>query len=300
VSAPAHRAGAVAFLLATALTILLVPAAAGSAAITKCADVMFVGARGSGELEEAATDGMGVPIDYMGKQLAKQVLAYGETFAFRQVPYSADSVDELVPSGLEIDSMKAAGVVGIGAPEAGVAGLTGAAAIYYARHAKPYLRSIADGIAKTIARVKQLTGACPEAELILAGYSQGAMAIHQAELQLQREGDEEALIAIGGTLLLGDGDRVPNTAAKLIGGAPRGGEGVRVYLHGVKPRDVAEPETTAEICVANDIVCDFRLQLDRAFYSQGAHIHSEYKDNPQRRYLDLAVDWLAHQMGLSG
>jgi Cutinase len=300
VSIRLQAAWLVALGLAVAFAIALIPASPAGATFTKCADVMFVGARGSGEPEVAATDGMGVPVDYMGRQLEKQVVAYGETFALRQVPYSADSVDELVPSSLEIKGMKAAGVIGIGDPAAGVAGLTGAAAIYYARHAKPYLASVADGIRQTVARVKQLNASCPEAELILAGFSQGAMAVHEAELQLQREGDEEALDSIGGTLLLGDGDRVPNTAAKLIGGAPRRGEGVRVYLHGVKARDVVEPETTVEICVANDIVCDFKLQLDKPYYSEGAHIHSEYKDNPQRAYLDEAVDWLADEIGLTG
>ncbi|HJZ35911.1 MAG TPA: cutinase family protein, partial [Solirubrobacterales bacterium] len=205
---------------------LLTAARPADGAIVKCADVMFVGARGSGEPETAQTDGMGVPVDYMGKGLEKLVLAEGESFAFRQVPYGADSVSELVPSKLEIDGMKVAGIVGVGSPGAGVAGLAGAAALYYTRHARPYLASIADGVAKTVARVRQLNASCPESELILAGYSQGAMAIHQAELRLEREGDEEALDTIGGTLLLGDGDRVPHSRAKLIGGAPQGGEGV--------------------------------------------------------------------------
>jgi hypothetical protein len=42
--------------------------------------------RGSGEPEDAASDGMGVPVDYMGRQLEKRVVVYGESFAFRQVP----------------------------------------------------------------------------------------------------------------------------------------------------------------------------------------------------------------------
>lgn len=296
-------AGRGAFLLSLvgvlAAALFLTAAPRAEATFAKCADVMFVGARGSGELEQAKTDGMGVPVDHMGKQLEKFVLRVGETFAFRQVPYSADSVLELVPSKVEVAAIKGIGAAGLGNPAAGTAGLTGAVAVYYARHARPYLKSIAEGVANTISRVKQLNANCPESELVLAGYSQGAMAIHQAELQLERDGDEEALDTIGGTLLLGDGDRVPNTRAKLIGGAPRGGEGVQVYLHGFKPRDVPEPETTVEICVPGDIVCDFRFYADKAQYVEGSFAHSGYKDLPQQKYLDDAVDWLARELGLT-
>lgn len=97
------------------------------------------------------------------------------------------------------------------AAAAGATNLGAAELIYEKKNLKPYEASLADGVKQTIADVRAVLSLCPESELVLAGYSQGAMAVHQAELQLQRGGDEEALGAIGGTLLLGDGDRVPNT-----------------------------------------------------------------------------------------
>ncbi len=259
---------------------------------------MFIGARGSGE---PASSGMGVPVTHMARRLGKAVDAYGEKMGTLNVLYTADSVSELVPDKAEIAEIAASGVLGLGNPGAGVAGLTGAAAVYYAHHARPYLASIKDGVRRTIEAAEAQLSLCPESELVLAGYSQGAMAIHQAELQLQHEGREELLDAIGGTLLLGDGDRVPHSAAKLIGGAPSGGQGVQVALHGFKPRDVVEPETTVEICVPDDIVCDFKLRTDVgaiAAYRSGSQLHSGYKDKPQSVYLDRAVDWLGREMGL--
>jgi len=80
-----------------------------------------------------------------------------------------------------------------------------------------------------------------------------------------------------------------------------GGQGVQVALHGFKPHDVVEPETTVEICVPGDIVCDFKLRTDvgaLAAYRSGSQLHSGYKDKPQSVYLDRAVDWLAREMGL--
>jgi hypothetical protein len=227
--------------------------------------------------------GVGKPVAYMAGLLEKDVSAYGETMGILPVIYTADSVAELKPSKAELAEM----VIG------------GARQIYEERNLRPYEASIADGVTQTIADVHAALDRCPETELVLAGYSQGAMAIHQAELQLEQNGDEEALDAIGSTLLLGDGDRAPDTQAKIFGLAPTGGEGVQVYFGRFRPLDVPEPETTAEICVRGDIVCDFKLHLDKAFYTKGTHIHSSYDVEPQQAYLRQAVAWLAEEMGLT-
>jgi hypothetical protein len=282
--------GVLTTLLITALG--LVPGTALATTPHGCRDVMFIGARGSGEPLQVKKNkkkitvfhGVGKPIDYMAGLLEKDVLAYGETMGILPVVYKADGVEDLIPSKSELAEMA----------------LGGAAGIYYSQNYKPYVDSIADGVTRTIADIHATVDRCPETELVLGGYSQGAMAVHQAELQLERAGDEEALDAIGGTLLLGDGDRSPNTQAKIFGGAPTGGEGVQVYLHGAKPEDVAEPETTAEICARGDIVCDFKLHLDRAWYQEGAYVHASYNVEPQQVFLRQAVAWLAEEMGLVG
>jgi hypothetical protein len=279
---------------------------ARAAAAIPCPDVAFIGARGSGEPDHLVKHGknvpyhrgMGAPIDYMAKRLEAIVSNYGEEMRPLSVIYSADGVEELIPDKSEVFAMAASGGLGLGNPAAGVAGLSGAAALYYARHLRPYEASIARGVAQALVEIKTVLSRCPEEEIVLAGYSQGAMVIHQAELRLEREGNSAALDAIGGTLLLGDGDRVPHSAAKLIGGAPSGGEGVQVYLHGFKAQDVVEPESTVEICAPGDVVCDFTLHTDgTAFYRAGAHTHSNYDQPPQSSFLDAAVDWLAVQMG---
>jgi Cutinase len=285
-------------LLPCALALLLLGSALWSGAARAettphgCPDVIFIGARGSGEpLQEKKNGklvtvfkGVGKPVDYMAGLLEKDVTAYGEKMGILPVIYRADSVDELFPSKGELAEMA----------------LGGARHVFEEKNLKPYEASIADGVSKTIADVHATLSGCPESELVLAGYSQGAMAVHQAELQLEHDGDEEALDAIGGTLLLGDGDRAPNTQAKIFGGAPAGGEGVQIYFQRFGPIDVVEPETTAEICVRGDVVCDFKLHLDSAFYKEGTHVHSSYDIEPQQVYLRQAVAWLAEEMGLTG
>ncbi|HJQ29593.1 MAG TPA: cutinase family protein [Rubrobacter sp.] len=283
-------------ILCGALAMVLIALSVGvgsarAATATNCPDVMFIGARGSGEpllkkgsYVETESRGVGAPLAYMAGLLEEDVRGYGEEMQVFPVAYSADSVDDLVPSKTELAEMA----------------LGGAATIYYERNYKPYAASIVGGVRQTIADIRSTIDRCPEAELVLAGYSQGAMAVHQAELQLEREGDEEALDAIGGTLLLGDGDRAPNTQAKLFGGAPRGGEGVQVYLHGFRAADVPEPETTAEICIKGDIVCDFGIHLSISWYKHATYVHTHYtKDPGEKAVLSQAVAWLAEEMGLS-
>lgn len=265
---------------------LLKPPAADAA--KACPDVLFLGARGSGEPGLAKESSMGTPVNQMASYLETDVEALGETFETRGINYQAASVDVLKPSTPEILALQASNWTG---------GASGVAAVglWIQRHLRPYLASIDEGIAATTSAVRRATERCPETELVLAGYSQGAMAVHQAELRL----DDEALGAIGGTLLLGDGDRVAGTDAKLIGGAPRSHKGIRTYAHLLAhPQDVADPETTVEICVSGDIVCDFAVHGVTG-WSHSIDIHTSFHDKPKSKSeLRQATTWLAREMGL--
>jgi hypothetical protein len=74
----------VALISATSI-VARVPEAAKAAS---CADVTFVGARGSGE-SESAGGGMGVPIARMANTIKKAVIDFPETFGARAVRYTA-------------------------------------------------------------------------------------------------------------------------------------------------------------------------------------------------------------------
>jgi cutinase len=264
--------------------------AAPAKAIYSCPDVLFLGARGSGEDADVHESSMGPAVNEMARLLGADVGALKESFESRGIQYQAAPVELLYPSRVELAALLESGWTG---------GASGAAAVavWTQRHLRAYLASVDDGVAATVKAVHHAIDRCPETELVLAGYSQGAMAVHQAELQL----DDESLAAIGGTLLLGDGDRVPGTEAKLIGGAPKSGKGVRTYVHGLRhPQDVAEPETTAEICVSEDIVCDFSLRALKN-RSHSSDIHTSFSEHPRSKAeLRQAVGWLAQEMGLTG
>lgn len=131
--------------------------------------------------------------------------------------------------------------------------------------------------------------------------------MHDAENQLVAERDP-ATSRIHGTLLLGDGDRVPRSAAKLFGTSRIAGEGLRPYFRVVRKKDVAFPATTAEICNANDIVCDFNLHRTKwknikAHFAKAAKVHTSYvKRNAKAKpvwfapVLSRAASWVAGQL----
>jgi len=123
---------------------------------------------------------------------------------------------------------------------------------------------------------------------------------------------------IAGTLLLGDGDRAPKSKAKLFGRtAPDEGEkalwkgeGVVSYLKLPrltlrKPKDVPLPATTAEICSADDVVCDFKIGHDNTPHrvKKAFSVHTKYAHKDKRGHassysglLGEAARWLARRI----
>lgn len=248
-----------------------------------CPDVMFIGARGSGEPASATSHGMGPSVYHMAKRLKTKLAAAGETMRTLPVTYPAAGVETLRPSAGQLALLATPGEQGT------------AAGLYYHHNLGKYLASIAEGTRLTVQQITSTVDNCPDTDIVAAGYSQGAMAIHQAELKLQSAGNTDAVDAIIGTLLLGDGDRVPNSAATLLGSSPGRAQGIRTYAPGGKARDVVDPELTANICDAQDIVCDFNLSRIRHF-SHAANVHTGYLTPRRGVLLDAAVDWLADQV----
>ncbi len=133
----------------------------------------------------------------------------------------------------------------------------------------------------------------------MAGYSQGAVAIHDAENYLVKNQPAE-FSHIAGTLLLGDPDRVPHTKAMLFGTSPAAGEGVRVYFKLVKAHDVPAPATTANIANKNDIVGDFAighlLHAASAIKVHTSYAHLAGGRMVYEKVLDDAANWIASKL----
>jgi hypothetical protein len=259
---------------------------ATAAASSGCADVWYIGARGSGEPAQGF-DGMGAAVDHMYSVLSADLASKGLTVSPVADAYSADPVTELLPNAEVKRDLRSGNLVA-------------AAAVYIRTSVNPYLASIQQGIAGAEKAVHTVLAKCPKARIVMAGYSQGAIAIHDAENYLA--GKQHAEFShIAGTLLLGDPDRVPHTKAKLFGSSTAGAQGLRVRLGLVSPHDVPDPATTANIANADDIVGDFKLS-HLLHAGEAVQVHEDYAvtKNGKTTYepvLGDAANWVASQIG---
>src|SRR5215469_8488001 len=259
---------------------------ATAAASSGCADVWYIGARGSGEPAQGF-DGMGAAVDHMYSVISADLASKDLQVSPLADSYSADSVNELLPNAEVKRDLQAKNYAA-------------AAAAYVRTSVDPYLASIQQGIAGAEKAVHTVLAECPKARIVMAGYSQGAIAIHDAEVYLaaNRRGE---FSHIAGTLLLGDPDRVPHTKAKMFGSSKAGAEGLRVRLGLVSPHDVPDPATTANIANADDIVGDFALR-HLLHAGEAIKVHEAYAvtKNGKTTYesvLGEAANWVASKIG---
>jgi hypothetical protein len=250
------------------------PSAVAPAAATQqaapggCKPVWFIGARGSGETE-TSYDSMGPEVDHMAQIIKSDLAAKGLDMAFMPVNYTAASADLLTPNSTVQSELEAGNT-------------RTAVEDWIHTSLDPYDASIDDGINQTEQDAETAVSQCPSVKLILGGYSQGAIAIHDAEVWLAAN-KPSVFQHVAGTLLLADPDRVANTKAKSFGEPPAapGDEGVRTwlcqggYLCAVTPHDVPAPSTTANIVESGDLVGDFKLS-DLEDPSEPAYIHTHY------------------------
>jgi hypothetical protein len=232
--------------------------ASAAPAKDRCNSVEFLGARGSGQPWDVTGPDKGFgPEAYkvvttIAAKLSAKKVSYGEDSS----SYPADSVNDLKPSTLEL----------VGLPES--------LPLYYKDNVSKYLASIATGVSFMVSNVENSATVCGNAtRLVLVGYSQGAIVVHQAEDYLLVH-DRAALNHIIATVVVADGDRVPNTRAREFGSSGASGEGVQVYLgHFSSHLDMPLPATTANVCNADDIVCNFGIP-QVVHFSASAKVHT--------------------------
>jgi Cutinase len=286
VSGAAGIASAAAPPVGAAISASSVAAASAGPKAAHCDPVWIIGARGSGESSGRyyGYSGMGAPVGYMASVIDTGLKAKDLTMAAIPVDYPAVSTNVLKPNAAVLSLLAEKEFA--------------AAAVEWAHTSLDrFDSSMNQGIKKTEADVAAVVSKCPGSKIIMAGYSQGAVGIHDAEVYLAEHQPAE-LTHIAGTLLLADPDRVSHSQAKEFGNAPVGDEGVRTYLCAfkyicvVRPHDVPQPATTASIVNAGDLVGDFHLDYLRNFAAH-AKVHTSYTTKAGFRLLESAADWVA-------
>ena len=265
-SVSAHSRWPLAALAAGALItgLTAVPAAAAqSAAAAKpaaeqtsaaCSSIYFVSARGSGQPYKGATDMTVSPQTDAVLNDLKKDLPKGTTVISHQLSYPAPSVSDL---GKNVTSLNP---------------LTDWDRLTHV-NLPAYVSKEEQGEAELVGYLAKIYDDCYSTEVeplvVLAGYSQGSMVVHNILNEEAADSDGD-LQLIAGAVLIADPERMPRSDVKNFGTAPIGDYGLchagdvlflphtESCLAAGKTTDVAKgvSASTYQICDTGDMVCD--------------------------------------------
>lgn len=250
-----------------------------------CPDVVVIGARGSGQngkKERKDTKDLGQEVFKIASQLQKRLKDDDESMKMLGVPYSAVSVDVLRPNRVQVGLLVAGQVPAF-------------TASYAAGNAATFTRSLEEGAQQLIDQTVTWATSCPDTDVVLSGYSQGAIAVHRALLRMKAENNVVASDAVLGAIVVADGDRVPTTTAKRFGSAKRDASGIRTYLRASDMTDFPDSETVVDICDKKDIVCDFNVTNVREF-DKASKVHTKYPKRDGGKLLRRAANWFYEEL----
>ncbi|MDF3339265.1 cutinase family protein [Mycolicibacterium septicum] len=218
--------------------------AAGSAqASPGCPDVHWIGVAGSGERDDPSVDaGMGRVVYNSLSDLSRWVQQDGRTMTAEAVVYPAAPV----PADGDL--------LGWGG----------------------FMSSVDAGVAALGNQYAAFTQQCPSSEVVLAGYSQGAMVVHRNLTALAASPN------LAAALLVADGDRLPADPTVNLGTAtalPGTGKGVAqdwpILAHAPAPLPVSVGSRTISVCDRGDAVCDYDEDADEVTATAIA-VHTSY------------------------
>jgi len=240
-----------------------------AAASSQCDQLDFISVRGSGQPYKGATDMSVSPeTDAVLTGIRDQLKADGvtETIAVDQLPYKAVS-DDLLTAGLKFPASA------IGAIKTIVTDWHQLMDVNLPR----YISDEEQGESELNTYLAQLYGSCQSAAqqpmVVLAGYSQGSMVIHNVLNAIAGTGQTGLMSMIKGAVLIADPERMKSSVVPNAGNAPWGDYGlchaldVLIIPHSRTRDSCAPPGTTKDVakyfkdvayqvCEKDDLACD--------------------------------------------
>jgi hypothetical protein len=216
-------------------------AVAGTPAVSQdessgCADILFVGARGSGQKgpgdpgwkpTNADPYGFGSTVNSAYQRLVKDLGSH-RTEQPESVAYAANGVQTL------------------------------------AHAPNQYFANLAVGVNWTLGTLEGQAAECPAQQIVLAGFSQGAMVMHRVLLDLGATGATAAsraiLARVAAAILVGDGDQIPFDYETRYGTASTNARGIGQAMRNISHSPTAgfSASLTARVlsvCNNHDVVC---------------------------------------------
>lgn len=214
-----------------------------------CPDVHWMGAAGSGErtpADIAADDGMGRVVNKSYRDFAELVQDSGRTITAEAVDYPAVPVPA----------------------DGGAMGWLG------------FMSSVDTGASALAAQYAAFVAQCPTTEVVLAGYSQGAMVVHRNLAALETSPN------LAAALLVADGDRQPQDPTLNLGSVtavPGRGKGVAqdwpILAHAPALLTPAMGSRTISVCDLGDAVCDYDPDAEDDMNPAAVAVHTSYARN---------------------
>ncbi|MCV7206249.1 cutinase family protein [Mycolicibacterium peregrinum] len=207
-----------------------------------CPDVHWIGVAGSGERDDPTVDaGMGRVVYNSLRDLSQWVQQDGRTMTAEAVAYPAAPV----PADGDL--------LGWGG----------------------FMSSVDAGVAALGNQYAAFTQQCPSSEVVLAGYSQGAMVVHRNLAGLAGSPN------LAAALLVADGDRLPADPTVNLGTATAVStrKGVAqdwpILAHAPGPMSPSVGSRTISVCDRGDAVCDYDSDAEEVTATAIA-VHTSY------------------------
>ena len=164
-------------------------------------------------------------------------------------------------------------------------------------HFSQYFAGLSAGVTQTLNDLKTQAAKCPGQEIVLAGYSQGAMVMHRVLHQLESSAaGKQVLSRVAAAVLIGDGDQVPFDNEIMDGSAWHFAEGVGQAFPTWSGSTLVKFNASLKsrvirVCNWGDVVCDFQNNpLSDAY---GYSVHTSY---PGSKPLLQSIAQAAHDV----
>lgn len=226
-----------------------------------CKDVGFFAVAGSGEYYDGPTNLSISPEIRTAYDGFKKVLTDGKKIRLRVINYPALPV-ETVTKQLKLNT---------------------------------YLTGKNAGVRQLRSEVTAYRNDCPGKPIVLAGYSQGALAVHEFMVEYARVNTGDDRQAITAAITIADPAQIKNSPVLNFGTAPTDAEGICQFMYGTGVEcfkdetfgdipQVYRSRTTA-VCNQDDLVCDTERLVNSTFplpgaaYNEGALVHQGYAND---------------------
>lgn len=211
------------------------PAPASAPAAASCAPVLLLGVEGPRD-KRAPGATFSPALMQVGETFRARAAATGRGVELQRVVTGGAKPEKLVGKDLKAKATKAVTV----------------------DSAKAWMGKVDRAQSRAAAALSAAAVACPNQQIVLAGYSQGATALHRSLSAFQSAYGARLI----GAILIGDADKVRRTNASIVGApaASRRGRGIGTRLLGntvdAPPSGSSTP--VISVCTKGDVVCDLR------------------------------------------